>query len=130
MPKFRLNQANEVRERLLTKYSGNRSPLVWTERGPFKDVVGSSNGNTRPGTGAITSGRVRAMWVDLADPTGNTVWVGGIDGGIWKTNDISVRPATWTLINDFGKSCCGKYMSGPDKSQYNVLWYRRKSYQC
>ena len=60
VPKFRLPKAYEVRERLLTKYSGSRSPLVWTERGPYKDIVGSSNGNTRPGVGAITSGRVRA----------------------------------------------------------------------
>jgi trimeric autotransporter adhesin len=122
VPKFRLNQANEVRERLLTKYSGNRSPLVWTERGPFKDVVGSSNGNTRPGTGAITSGRVRAMWVDLADPTGNTVWVGGIDGGIWKTNDISVRPATWTLINDFlGNLAVGSICQDP--TNHNIMYF-------
>jgi len=72
----------------------------WVERGPFKDVVGPSNGNTRPGNG-ITSGRVRAIWQDLNDITGNTVWVGGIDGGLWKTTNIANISATWTPVNDF-----------------------------
>lgn len=122
VPKFRLNQAYEVRERLLTKYSGNRTPLVWTERGPYKDAVGGSNGNTRPGVGAITSGRVRAMWVDLSDATGNTVWVGGIDGGVWKTNDISVRPATWTLVNDFlGNLAIGSICQDP--TNHDIMYF-------
>lgn len=76
------------------------SSLTWTERGSYTDAVGPSNGNTRPGNG-VTSGRIRAVWADLADPTGKTVWVGGVDGGIWKTTDITASPATWTVANDF-----------------------------
>ena len=72
----------------------------WTERGPNSDVVGPSNGNTRPNSG-ITSGRMRSILVDANDATGNTVFVGGVDGGIWKTTDITASPATWTLVNDF-----------------------------
>lgn len=72
----------------------------WTERGPNSDVVGISNGNTRANNGK-TSGRIRAIWVDLADGTGNTVWIGGVAGGIWKTTDITASPATWTNVNDF-----------------------------
>jgi hypothetical protein len=71
--------------------------FTWAERGPFKDAVGPSNGNTRAGN-AITSGRVRAVFED-AD--GVTVWVGGVDGGLWKTTNITSSPATWTPINDF-----------------------------
>lgn len=76
------------------------APLGWIERGSNSDAVGPSNGNTRPG-GGITSGRMRAVWVDLADPTGKKVWVGGISGGIWKTEDITAATPTWTLINDY-----------------------------
>lgn len=47
--------------------------FTWTERGPFSDAVGPSNGNTRAGNGK-TSGRVRAVFED-AD--GTTIWVGG-----------------------------------------------------
>jgi photosystem II stability/assembly factor-like uncharacterized protein len=78
----------------------NISALTWNERGPNSDVTGPSNGNTRAGNG-ISSGRIRAIWVDLADPTNHTVWVGGVDGGIWKTTDISASPATWIPVNDF-----------------------------
>jgi uncharacterized protein (DUF736 family) len=75
------------------------SALSWTERGSNSDAVGPSNGNTRA-NGGITSGRVRATMVDAADATGKTVWIGGVDGGLWKTTDITASPATWILVND------------------------------
>lgn len=80
--------------------SNNLAPLTWTERGPYTDAVGGSNGNTRPGNGT-TSGRIRAIWPDLADATGKTVWIGGVDGGLWKTTDVTAATPTWSLINDF-----------------------------
>lgn len=76
------------------------APLSWIERGSNSDAVGPSNGNTRPG-GGVTSGRMRSVWVDLADPSGKTVWVGGISGGLWKTNDVTALVPQWTLINDY-----------------------------
>ena len=72
----------------------------WTERGPSYDAVGASNGNTRANSG-IASGRIRAILVDAADATGNTVFIGGVNGGLWKTTDITASPATWTFVNDF-----------------------------
>lgn len=96
-------------EALKSKIKSNRpgtgeanalAPLTWVERGSNTDVNGPF-GNSRPGNAGPTSGRMRAMWVDLADPTGNTVWVGGVDGGIWKTNDVSVASPSWTLVNDY-----------------------------
>ena len=79
---------------------------VWQERGPIFDFVGSSNGNGRGGgagvTGAYTSGRMRAVLVDLSDPTGNTVFCGGVNGGIWKcTNFMSNNDPNWVQINDY-----------------------------
>jgi hypothetical protein len=65
------------KERLINAYNMKRQQaangnvieaLSWVERGPNSDAVGSSNGNTRPGNGK-TSGRVRAIWEDLGDPT-------------------------------------------------------------
>jgi hypothetical protein len=103
VPKARLMNAYDVRKTLLDNKKNNNARatlLNWVERGPNSDVTGPSNGNTRPGNGK-TSGRMRAIWEDLGDATGKTVWVGGIDGGLWKTNDITVNPATWTPINDF-----------------------------
>ena len=74
-------------------------PLSWIERGSNSDVVGPTNGNTRPGNG-VTSGRIRAVWVDLADATGKTIWIGGVDGGLWKTSDITAATPAWNLVND------------------------------
>ncbi|HLP35417.1 T9SS type A sorting domain-containing protein [Lacibacter sp.] len=78
------------------------SALNWVERGPFTDVVGATNGNTRgPGNNAVTAGRIRAIHVDLTDATRKTVWVGSVSGGLWKTNNITASPANWILVNDF-----------------------------
>ena len=103
IPKFRLVNAYEnlmTQRKLSPNTPSGISALSWSERGPNSDAVGPSNGNTRAG-GGVTSGRMRAIWVDLSDASNHTVWVGGIDGGLWKTNDISASPATWTPINDF-----------------------------
>lgn len=99
VPKGRMVNAYNERIEILVKNT-NRSLLNWVERGPNSDVFGPYNGNPRPGNGK-SAGRVRAVWEDLGDPTGKTVWAGGIDGGLWKTNDITSEPAAWTPINDF-----------------------------
>lgn len=101
VPKDRLIAAYNATEH--SKQIAMRSRITtgtWIERGPKADEVGTNNNNPRDG-GAITSGRMRALWVDLADPTGNTVWVGGIGGGLWKTTNFKTWPATWAPVNDF-----------------------------
>ncbi len=40
------------------------------------------------------TGQVNAIAVDPSDPTGNTVYVGGASGGVWKTTDfLTTAPA-------------------------------------
>lgn len=56
--------------------SGPDYSLHWSERGP-KDV----------------GGRTRAIMIDPNDPTGQTVWAGGVSGGLWKTTNIDGIPA-------------------------------------
>ena len=100
VPTERLMLAKE-----LTMESKARTPYsisafgVWEERGPISDVPGPSNGNTRANNG-IASGRIRAMLVDKADATGKTLFIGGVDGGIWKTTDITLNPAGWVPLTD------------------------------
>ena len=84
----------------LNSSSNSISALTWIERGSNADVVGVSNGNSRANSG-ITSGRIDAIWVDITDATGNTVWVGGRGGGLWKTTNITALPATWVPVNDY-----------------------------
>lgn len=91
---------NQARESKLYNPESFTTYGSWVERGPNTDFVGSSNGNTRANSGK-TSGRSKSMLVDGADVTGNTVFVAGVDGGLWKTTDITASPATWTLVNDY-----------------------------
>lgn len=98
-----INAYNELYEaRKSGRINSRLTSLSWTERGPNTDVVGPSNGNTRgAANNAVTGGRTRAIWVDLADVTNRTVWVGSVSGGLWKTTDITATPANWTVVNDF-----------------------------
>ncbi len=97
VPTFRLLEAIEQTE--LSKQAKAATALSWTERGPYSDVAGPVNGNTRANND-ITGGRTRAVWVDLRDNTSKTVWVAGVAGGIWKTTDITLSNPNWTLLND------------------------------
>src|SRR5205814_2266093 len=49
------------------------------------------------------SGRVTAIAVDQSDTTGNTVFVGGAYGGVWKTTngaDPDANAVKWTALTD------------------------------
>lgn len=97
------------------------SALSWIERGSNSDVTGPSNGNTRANNG-ITSGRIDAMMVDSLDPTHKTLWVGGRDGGLWKTTDITIAPSPWTLVNDyFGNLSISAICQDP--TNYNTMYF-------
>src|SRR5215213_1233173 len=101
VPTDRLWNALNYTENLKRSNANKVAALLWIERGPIYDSVGPSNGNTRAGNG-YTAGRIRAVLVDtLNDPTGNTVFTGGVAGGVWRcTNFLSAVP-NWVAINDF-----------------------------
>ena len=51
------------------------------------------------------TGRIGGLAIDPSDPSGNTVYVGGASGGIWKTTDfLTTNPAgpTYIPLTDFG----------------------------
>ena len=106
IPLNRLIRADDelMRARRNGTYATARvNALTWTERGSNSDAIGPTNGNTRGtqiASDAVTSGRMRAIWVDLTSST--TVWAGGISGGLWKsTNIASTSSAVWSPVNDF-----------------------------
>jgi subtilisin-like proprotein convertase family protein len=66
---------------------------TWTSVGPA-----SINGNEN-------SGRIGGIAVDPSDPSGNTVFIGGASGGIWKTTNFLTtdsRGPTYVPLTDFG----------------------------
>lgn len=77
---------------------GNGS-TVWTPLGPAPiepDPTEGVNWNE-------TSGRVSAVAVDPSDPSGNTVYVGGATGGVWKSTNAAAadpRAVVWTPLID------------------------------
>jgi trimeric autotransporter adhesin len=58
--------------------------ISWQERGPNN-----------------VAGRIRAVLIDKNEATNKKVWVGGVNGGLWFTNDISVPVPQWNRIDDF-----------------------------
>ena len=66
---------------------GNLSEAIWRERGP--NNIG---------------GRTRAVHVDESDPDRNRVWIGGVSGGIWLTEDISRPDPEWRKMGNYFES--------------------------
>jgi hypothetical protein len=81
-----LEQTQRIQEQMQYERTNLRGALTnarWLERGP-------SN----------IGGRTRAIQVDLNDKTGNTVFAGGVAGGLYKVTDVA-GTAKWTKINDW-----------------------------
>jgi subtilisin-like proprotein convertase family protein len=60
-----------------------------------------------PASSTDEAGQVNAIAVDPSDPSGNTVYVGGASGGVWKTTDFlttSPNGPTWIPLTNFGPS--------------------------
>ncbi|WP_157807696.1 T9SS type A sorting domain-containing protein [Hymenobacter chitinivorans] len=90
VPRERLIAARARAEALLSQQAAQRAvagslaSASWTEKGP-------SN----------VGGRVRAILIDPADATGNTVWVGSVGGGLWKSTNATSATPTWVSVDGF-----------------------------
>lgn len=75
---------NNLRSQLLAtgRTPGDGSDNNWIERGP--NNVG---------------GRVRAVMFDPNDAINETVYAGGVSGGLWKNTNISNSTSTWVRVN-------------------------------
>ena len=73
----------------------------WTPLGPMP-LASDASGNGTQDYHQV-SGRATAVAIDPADPTGNTIYIGGAQGGVWKsTNAINptANSVTWTPVTD------------------------------
>ena len=74
----------------------------WVPLGPAPINSNATGGLNDQNYGPVT-GRATSVVVDPGDPTGNTVYLGGAYGGLWKsTNAAASNPAavTWTPLID------------------------------
>lgn len=69
---------------------------TWSSVGPAPMV---SDAGTGQDYGVVT-GRVNAVAIDPADPTGNTVYIGGAYGGLWRSTNATSGTVTWTPLTD------------------------------
>jgi photosystem II stability/assembly factor-like uncharacterized protein len=82
VPTDRLAVAEKTAARLakLSKVEDMQA-LTWTERGPNN-----------------LGGRSRAILIDKSDATGNTVFIGSVGGGLWRTTNFKAATPTWNQI--------------------------------
>lgn len=59
----------------------------WRERGPDN-----------------RGGRTRAIMIDESDPNRNRIWVGGVSGGLWRTEDITQANPKWIKLGLYFES--------------------------
>lgn len=83
VPYERLTVAQQYTKSLISNAALRTNALAWNERGP--NNIG---------------GRTRALFIDRRDVTGNTVFAGGVGGGLWKCINFKSTSFSWTAIND------------------------------
>jgi len=77
--------------------------VTWKERGP-------SN----------IGGRTRALAFDLNDATYKKVWAGGVNGGLWYTNDITSASPVWVHVDDFWDNIAISTIAIDPSNPYNI----------
>ncbi len=87
---FSQKLAMRQRELAAPQANSNISSTSWTLIGPQPTTYPYFGSST-------TSGRVTAVTVDTTDATGNTVYLGGAEGGVWKTTNGGT---SWTPLTD------------------------------
>ncbi|MEE9406835.1 MAG: PA domain-containing protein [Polaribacter sp.] len=90
-------------ERALQRTPGDGTDNAWVERGP--DNVG---------------GRTRAVIFDPNDATQETVYAGGVSGGLWKNTNISNASASWTQVAIPENLSVSSIAIDPNNS---MIWY-------
>jgi hypothetical protein len=73
----------------------------WVPLGPVP-LASDATGNGTQDYHQV-SGRATAVVIDSADPTGNTVYIGGAQGGVWKSTnaaDTTANSVAWTPLTD------------------------------
>lgn len=87
---------------LLPAPSATSAP-AWAPLGPAPLLSNASGSLGNQDYGPI-SGPVTAVAVDPNDPSGNTVYIGGAHGGVWKSSNAAAadpHAITWTPLTDY-----------------------------
>src|SRR5580704_13248826 len=100
----RAGLAHASTQRTLTQQTFTQQSLpsgLWVPLGPTP-LASDSSGSGLQDYYQVT-GRATAVAFDPADSTGNTVYIGGAQGGVWKSTNAAnstAANATWTPLTD------------------------------
>lgn len=87
LPSERLGQAMQytqfLKKQALDEGLNTLATIPWEERGP-----------------SLVGGRTRSFLFDKRDDTNNTVFAGGVTGGLWKSTDFMSDPPNWQPLGD------------------------------
>ena len=108
---------------------------VWTPLGPAP-LASDASGLGVQDYGPV-AGRATAVAIDPADASGNTVYVGGAYGGVWKSTNagtLSPNPSsvTWTAMTDdqptlaVGAIAIQPQLASPDAPGASCWWARER----
>ena len=107
--------------------ASSSSTNVWTPLGPAP-LASDASGNGTQDYHQV-SGRATAVAIDPSDGTGNTVYIGGAQSGIWKSSDAASSNASdviWTPVTDDQATLStGAIAVQPGKHRRNSRGYRR-----
>lgn len=84
-----------------SRQSSGQSATPWTPLGPVP-LASDATGNGTQDYHQV-AGRATAVAIDPADSTGNTVYVGGAQAGVWKSSNAAnsiANDVTWTPLTD------------------------------
>ena len=100
-------QARSVRANSVRRARPNSQPPPpasgeWTPLGPLP-LTSNASGSISGQNYNQVSGRATAVAIDPADTSGNTIYIGGAQGGVWKSTNAANSTANnvaWTPITD------------------------------
>jgi hypothetical protein len=127
---LRASHAAAPRSAAMSAFPRVAPGTVWTPLGPAP-LASDASGLGVQDYGPV-AGRATAVAIDPADTTGNTVYVGGAYGGVWKSinaGTISPNPSsvTWTPLTDgqptlaVGAIAIQPQLASPDASRSLIL---------
>jgi photosystem II stability/assembly factor-like uncharacterized protein len=107
VPRERIILADNIRAARAASRTASMVSLEpnWTERGP-------SN----------VGGRTRAILIDAADTTDNTVFAGGVGGGLWYTDQFKSSNPNWLPIDDFFENIAISCIA-QDPSNSSIIYF-------
>jgi hypothetical protein len=84
-----------------TRSPSDLPPGTWQALGPAP-LASDASGNGTQDYHQV-AGRATAVAIDPADPSGNTIFIGGAQGGVWQSSNAANSTAssvTWTPVTD------------------------------